>query len=482
MDDLKTLYFRIENPMDNKIKWNKLLNIYSASYNYEDFYSRVIKKHKRDNTIKYDIEDKKTFCLAMWSIWKRKMLSISEDNLRVLIENKDFDYDIYDVIKKIRDMESIKTYTALQQVLTDPLINRYFSDLFDDFSHKVVVYSDFSIKKDPNFNTVFSIKVDASRLYKILKLYINECISQEIPYYIKFNEYGKKILVNIFSSIENFKKNESILSIIKKENYTFFYENYDLLSGNINESIALRHKDYFNTYQYLRERSMIYFKSIDSVTYEYLVNHLNTLVSYKDGRMNIVDYLSTFVMERIINQLVSKSIKSSQDYFMIANSEDLLNLKKYVKDKLAANMKDILKQRLYLKPSEEEIPLKLNDNKTIKIDVDIIMSAIRNLTSTLISKDNSIEKAYRIRIRNECQFFKVDYDKFCLDAGFSKKLFFNKDRYEDYQKEIDKIHSDIKKVESFENLLSSEIDKETRDKISDSMSELRQIFQMEEGN
>ena len=482
MDDLKTLYFRIENPMDNKVKWNKLLNIYSASYNYEDFYSRVIKKHKRDNSIKYDIEDKKTFCLAMWSIWKRKMLSISEDDLRVLIENKDFDYDIYDVIKKIRDMESIKTYTALQQVLTDPLINRYFSDLFDDFSHKVVVYSDFSLKKDASFNTVFSIKVDASRLYKILKVYVNECISQEIPYYIKFSEYGKKILVNIFSSIENFKKNESILSIIKKENYTFFYENYDLLSGNINESIALRHKDYFNTYQYLRERSMIYFKSIDSVTYEYLVNHLNTLVSYKDGRMNIIDYLSTFVMERIINQLVSKSIKSSQDYFMIANSEDLLNLKKYVKDKLALNMKDILKQRLYLKPSDEEIPLKLNDNKTIKIDVDIIMSAIRNLTSTLISKDSSIEKAYRIRIRNECQFFKVDYDKFCLDAGFSKKLFFNKEKYDDYQKEIDKIHSDVKKVESFENLLSSQIDKETRDKISDSMSELRQIFQMEEGN
>ena len=70
MDDLKALYFRIENPIDNKIKWNKLLNIYSMSFNYEDFYSRVTKKSKETTSVYYDIEDKKTFCLMMWSIWK----------------------------------------------------------------------------------------------------------------------------------------------------------------------------------------------------------------------------------------------------------------------------------------------------------------------------------------------------------------------------------------------------------------------------
>ena len=482
MDELKALYFRIENPMDNKIKWSKLLNIYSASYNYEDFYSRVTKKHKRDTSIQYDIEDKKTFCLAMWSIWKRKLLSIPEEHLRELIENKEFDYDIYDVITRIRDMESIKTYTTLQQTLTDSLINRYFSELFDDFNHKVVIYSNFSIKKDINFNTVLTIKVDASKLYKILKIYVNECISQEIPYYIRFTELGKKIVINIYSTIDNFKKNESILNIMKKENYMYFYDNYDLLSGNINESITLKNMDYFNNYQYIRERSLIFFKSIDSVTYEYVLNHLNILVSYKDGKMNITDYLATFIMERVINQLVSKSIKSSQEYFLIANSDDLLNLKNYIKEKLAQNMKDILKQRLYLKTNSEEISLKVNDTNSITISVDIIMSAIRNLTSTLISKDNGVEKAYRIRIRNECQFFKVDYDKFCLSASFPKKLFFNKNKYEDYQKEINKIHNEIKKVESFENLLAQEIDNDARAKIADSMTELRQIFKMEEGN
>lgn len=482
MEDLKSLYLRIENPMDNKIKWNKLLNIYSASYDYEDFYARVTKKDKKDNSLLFDNEDKKTFCLVMWSIWKNKILSISEDELRELVENKEFDYDIYDVISKIRNLESIKTYSDLQQVLTDPIINRYFSELFDDFNHKVVVYSNFKIKKDLEYNTILSIKIDAIKLYKILKIYINECISRELPYYIKFSEYGKKIIVNFYSTIYNFKKNEEILKILKKENYMYFHSNYDILSGNLDDAIALRNKDVFNTYQYVRERSLIFFKSFDSVTYEYIINHLNTLVSYKDGRMNIIEYLSSYVMEKVISQIVDSTIKTSQDYFYIANSEDLINLKKYIKDKLALSMKDILKERLYLKPNGTEIPLKLNDNKTIKISVETFLCGIRNLTLTLISKDSSIEKSYRIRIKNECQFYGVDYDKFCLDSGFVKKLFYNKKTFDNYQKEISQIHDDIKKVESLENLISSEIDEDTRSKIYDGMNELNQIFNVEEGS
>ena len=482
MEDLKTLYLRIENPMDNKIKWNKLLNIYSASFNYEDFYSRVIKKDKKDNSLLYDSEDKKTFCLIMWSIWKKKILSFSEEELRELVEKKEFDYDIYDVISKIRNLESIKTYSDLQQVLTDPSINRYFSDLFDDFNHKVIIFSDFTVRSELSFNTVFSIKIDAIKLYKILKIYINECISREMPYYIKYNELGKEVIISFYSTIENFKKNEEILKILKKENYMYFHSNYDILSGNLDDAIALRNKDIFNNYQYLRERSLIFFKSFDSVTYEYVVNHLNILVSYKDGRMNIIDYISTYVMERVVSQLINGTIKTREEYFNFTNSDDLIKLKSYIKEKLSNNMKEILKERLYLKGSDEEIPLKLNEAKTIKIDVDVFMRAVRSLTLTLMNKDRALEKAYRIRIRNECQFYKVDYEKFCLDAGFSKKLFYNKEQFDNYQQEINRIHDDIKKVESFEKLISSEINTDTRSKISDSMTELRQLFNLEEGN
>ena len=52
MEDLKSLYLRIENPIDNKIKWNKLLNMYSVSFDYEDFYSRVTKTSKKASTVK----------------------------------------------------------------------------------------------------------------------------------------------------------------------------------------------------------------------------------------------------------------------------------------------------------------------------------------------------------------------------------------------------------------------------------------------
>jgi hypothetical protein len=208
---------------------------------------------------------------------------------------------------------------------------------------------------------------------------------------------------------------------------------------------------------------------------------MNILVSYKDGRMNIIEYLSQFVTERIINQLINKSIKTSQEYFLIANSGDLNNLKNYIKDKLSANLKDILNDRLYLK-GDESIPLKLNENKTIKVDVNIIMSAIRNLTLTLMTKDSSLEKLYRVRIKNECQFYKVDYDKFCLDASFTRTLFFNKEEYRQYSNKINEIHNDVMKVQNLSSLIDQDDTEENRNKIKESMEDLRQIFNLEEGN
>lgn len=479
MEDLKSLYLRIENPIDNKTKWNMILNTYSASYDYEDFYSSIINRNKQDNSLLFDIEDKKTFCLVMWSIWKDKILNFNDDDLRTYIENKDFEYDIYDVIGKVRNLESIRTYSDLERILSNPDINKYFSELFDDYNHKVVIFSSFDIKTNLSFNTVLSIKIDAIKLYKFLKIYINECLKMEIPYYIKFNECGKKIIINFYSTIENFRKNEEILKVLIKENYMYFHNNNDLLAGSLGNNIALKNKDVFNSYQYSRERSLIFFKSFDSVTYEYVTNHLNTLVSYKDGRMNIIEYLATYVTEKELSKLIDNNIKSTQDYYNVANNGDLDNLKKFIKNKLANNLKDILKERLYLKPAGTEIPLKIN-NKTIKISIETILSGIRSLVITLMTKDSSLEKAYRIRIKNECQFYGVDYDKFCLDSGFVKKLFYDKKTYDEYQKQILEIHNDIMKIENLENLISSEIDEDTRTKIKNSMSELNEIFNNED--
>ena len=251
MEDLKSLYLRIENPIDNKIKWNKLLNIYSTSYDYEDFFAKVVNSNSNDDSLLFDVDDKKTFSLIMWSLWKKKILSFSDDELRELIEKKIFDYDIYDVIGKVRNLESIRTYSDLEHLLSYPIINKYYSEFYDDFNHKVVICSDFGVKSDISYNTVLSIRVDPIKLYKLLKIYVNECIKYEIPYYIRFNEYGKKIVVNFYSSIENFKKNEEILKILKKENYMYFHNNYDLLSGNIDEAINIKNKDVFNTHQSL---------------------------------------------------------------------------------------------------------------------------------------------------------------------------------------------------------------------------------------
>lgn len=84
MDDAKALYFRIENPIDNKSKWNKILNIYSISSSYDDFCTNIkdLGEGAKDKKKYFDIEGKDSLMLMLWSIWKDKVLSYTEEELQ----------------------------------------------------------------------------------------------------------------------------------------------------------------------------------------------------------------------------------------------------------------------------------------------------------------------------------------------------------------------------------------------------------------
>ena len=46
-------------------------------------------------------------------------------------------------------------------------------------------------------------------------------------------------------------------------------------------------------------------------------------------------------MEKVVKDLVDKSVKSDREYFSVANSNDLMNFEKYIKARLSDNMKNI---------------------------------------------------------------------------------------------------------------------------------------------
>lgn len=475
MEELKSLYFEIENPLDNKIKWSKILNFYSKSLNYEDFYSAVV-RNKTDSNNYFNEDSKKVFSLFMWSLFKNKLLSYKDLELRNLIEKEFFDSSIYDAIKKVGDLESINTFEDLEKVLTDPIINRYFSEIFDDFTGRVIISSDFDLLSKKKLDTVISLRVDPQFLYVIVKNYVEECIKQEIPYYIRFEEKSKKIVINFYSNVEKFKLNTSIIRMIIKEHFSYVLENKDLLSANIDKHIAVRSMFNYDLTEFSKSRTSIIYKSLDSVLYDYVVNHQHILVAYKEGRMNITEYLATVVMETIINQIISDSIASKDEYYLLANSKDFVEMKDFIKNKLMLEMPQILKNRLYLKNSDEVVNFNINEEKSMEIEVEIFMSAIRNLTTILMAKDNMLEKYFRIRIKNECDYAKIDPLKFSLEQSFKNTLFFEKKKYDEYEKTLEIINSDIEKIKAYEKLIEEEQTEEDRKKIKDVYQELISNF------
>ena len=477
MDDLKGLYNRIENPIDNKLKWNKILNIYSSSLDYNDFYNNITAKNKSDNCYYYK-DDKEKFLMIIWSLFKKLCISFDEETINEKIEKKQFDSDFFDLVDSLNNMTSVKEYFELEKILEDELIKKYFSRIYQENDNNIFLTSDFDIALDYNYNIVFTITLGPENLYGILSDFINKSQESEIPIYIKFNECGKYININIYSAFNNVKKVENLISIIQKENFSFTFENYyNLLSGDLGTTITIKNRNYYNENDYYNSRCMILFKSFDSVIFNYVVNHINTIVTYKGGRMNLLDYISNMVTDRVVSELVRKSVKTEKDYANLVNSKGLEEFRVYINDKVYQSLNDVLKEKLYLRDGEDNITLKVNDKKTLDVDVSVYMYAIRSLTPTLLLKDSSIEKLFKIRIKNECRYAKVDPDKFCLDLSFVKKTMLDESVLNDYEQKVSSIKSDINKLNDLEKLFNNTDNEENRKKISTSMQEIINMFE-----
>ena len=479
MDDLKVFYDKIENPIDNKAKWSNLLNIYCSSYDFNDFYQKVTYVNKSTNPY-YMSDDKEKFYLLMWSLFKKELLSLSEDQVRNYVSKSIFNAKIYEVISYISSLPSINDYSKLKEILSDEYMRVFFSKFFYDVDGNVVLASNFDIINDYSYNTVFTITVGGVNLYKFLNDFVVNAVECDMPFYLKLCEYGKYININVYSSIDKIKKLEKILTVIKKENYAFHYDNiYNLLSGDIDESLSIRNRFFYNQTDYNNSRCLLLFKSFDSVLYNYVINHLNILVSYKDGRMNLADYISHSVTERVLHELISKSVKTESDYYNIANSRELDNFRKVVNGKISDSLKDVLRDKLYLKDNDAKVTIYINDNKSLDIDVSIYMYAIRTLASTLMIKDNSIEKAFKIRIKNECEYEKIDPKKFCLDMSFTKKILSDEDKIKGYEDELTRVQAELARLNELDKLFEDG-SPEARERIVKEMNDLVGITPQDE--
>jgi len=99
------------------------------------------------------------------------------------------------------------------------------------------------------------------------------------------------------------------------------------------------------------------------------------------------------------------------------------------------------------------------------------MYAIRTLTSPLIIKDNSIEKAFRIRIKNECEFEKIDPNKFCLDKSFSNKVLYDEDKIKSYEDELASVQKELDRLNELDRLFEDG-SPEARARIATEMKDL----------
>ena len=129
----------------------------------------------------------------MWSLWKKDIISLSDEKIKYYFQKNIFNTSIYDVVNYVSSLDSIKEYNKLYEILLNDNVRFYFSKYFSENQGNVTITSDFEIASDYNYNTVFNITVGGVNLYKFLFDFVQAALENELEFYIKYNEFGKYI-------------------------------------------------------------------------------------------------------------------------------------------------------------------------------------------------------------------------------------------------------------------------------------------------
>ena len=110
---------------------------------------------------------------------KTYVIGVFEDNIdedktymkmQSFLSGLDFEFEYYEMFLGKKDMFKIISKEHENALIMEETFKNVFKEIYEGGKGPRFY------KKDVNYNTVLSIKIDASRLYKILKQYINERI------------------------------------------------------------------------------------------------------------------------------------------------------------------------------------------------------------------------------------------------------------------------------------------------------------------
>ena len=309
--NLSEVYDRINNPLNvNTVE--RLIQLYSKS---ALFYSGLTAMNNvnRDN---HSSEDYDKFHNGMFNEWKRQLLSITEEQAKVLYEKSIVDKDFIPLRNFVKNNKDINTEREFLNLIykddkIQDIYDKYRWDSLDPMGFWTFVRSSSLVylAKPTYMKTEHRLYVNTSGkdIYKFAVLFRNKCLEKDLPFDFKISDSpARDDKMVIYTDTEHLGSFLKVLYELKKENPDIMSRMNEppILSGKIgfvgygSEPLKLngKHRSFNEV------RSEVIENTIEEKLISWYVNNRNL----KQGDCTLEEALVKETTRYIINEMTKR--------------------------------------------------------------------------------------------------------------------------------------------------------------------------------
>lgn len=462
---LKDLYEKIENPLNNDNNIMDMIDIYKnscrTSHNFESVNVKIaphsvydgITRPTRVDDSNYLDDDRETFLIDMYNSWIKNMLALSkEDRKKVNEEYKDLD-GLIARLGTVREVRSVSDIEKLRDCPNDVFstddIEYWQGKAFDHIqSSKITGYKQ-AIDLDDISHRIY-IGAKREDIYALAYEFRKACEEENLPYYFKF-DIGKQSRVDtvvVYSDNENFGKYIDILEKIKEKRPeiakkcgkpSIVMGNYDNWLGMADEpQITYMVDGRSRTASYNEIRAVLIEEAMDRVMTrrmrELSENNTSFDVSsaFKNSLSQVIVY-ETFAnnpnLDENQRQILREEIKNFCENIAEEESSELI-------DYFANSCDRRWKEDIDECQEDEILNLKKNivcgkDSLECKITLATLDLAIKGMVDDVIANTTDFVALARKELERACKKHRIDGDKFVFNESTKEMVMGSEDEMDD---------------------------------------------------
>lgn len=462
---LREIYKGMKNPIEDMDTMQRLIKAYAESYpGHQGLYQKLTTpKRKTDDERKHYVHDKDDFDSLLFNEWKKNILATTEAEYEMHKKNGTYSEDFKKVRNYLKTIPDVHTSEEVRHIIygkkgdeeLEKAFAKYTWESFGEGSGWDHIASRYvKARKEPHINIDhrFYINTTGFGLYPICRYFIEKCNAYHLPYYFKTDPtISRDDVIVIYSSTELLESYLKILREIKKEHPELIQDikKPPMITGKIDGWIGYGSepdlKPNGDKQSYTGVRSEFLEEVLNKANNNWIRNHLNIIINYKNQRMSFVDYIGNKAAEYIIGEL-EHTYEVQKHYHELRvqrdnkpfNEQEVIDYVGYTLNEIHSNgYKNMLYNKI--RPNlESHIQMVLNGQKNkvpgfvtpVKSGKDTydnysgytLEKALRGLSVQIAKNDPTFIPGIQKEIKDKSRSYGIDPNNFAYDISVVQKM------------------------------------------------------------